>query len=359
MLGFSIFLGDSFDQAKVDYIHAMQQKGFRKIFTSLHIPEDDSQQVLANLIQLGKLAKELNLEIMADISNDGLKRLGIELNVVESFNQLKEMGITGIRMDYGIEQQVIANASKVVKVGLNASTLTENDVEQLIAYQADFSQMELWHNYYPRPETGLSEAYLQQLNQKWQHLGMKIVAFVMGEEKLRGPLFEGLPTLESQRYQHPLAATIQLINQFGCHDVCIGDEGLSSETREQFQAFFQEQKIKLNVEVFDETHRDLFIGTHTNRQDDARDVIRSQEARFKNVPTIEASNTVARNKGSITLDNENYLRYMGELQILKRDLPSNPKVNVVAKIHTKDVDLVDCILPGYQFELSESRKSND
>lgn len=351
MLGFSIFLGDAFDAEKVDYIQSMKQKGFSKIFTSLHIPEDDSQQVLENLKQLGTLAKQFDLEVMADISNDGLNRLGIHLEDIQSLHKLKAIGITGARMDYGIDNQTIANASKVIKVGLNASTLTDNDAEELLQFEADFTQMELWHNYYPRPETGLSESYLQQINEKWRHLGLKTIAFVAGEEKLRGPLFEGLPTLESHRKTHALLAAVQLLTTFGCDEICIGDEGLSLATQEKFAAYFMNKKVQLNVEILDDTHRSLFIGTHTNRQDDARDVIRSQEARFKKIPKIEPAHTIQRDKGSITLDNKAYLRYMGELQILKYNLPSDPKVNVVAKVVPSEVALIDCILPGYQFEL--------
>jgi hypothetical protein len=55
----------------------------------------------------------------------------------------------------------------------------------------------------------------------------------------------------------------------------------------------------------------------------------------------------------VTLDNQKYLRYMGELQISKRDLPADEKVNVVAKVIDSEVDLLTCVLPGYRFELVE------
>lgn len=359
MLGFSVFLGDEFDEKKINYIKQMSQQGFTKIFTSLHIPEEDGGRVLENLKKLGQLAKELNLEVMADLSNDGLDRLKIDLTQVSSILKLKEMGITGIRMDYGIERKTIAFVSRTLTVGLNASTLTDEDVEILKSYQADFTQMELWHNYYPRRETGLAEEYFLRINQKWRTLGLKIIAFVPGDKNLRGPLHEGLPSLESHRGRLPLVSAVDLLERYYCDGVCVGDEGLTLRSQTQFENYSTGKKILLEVDVLDKTHEHLFLTTHTNRQDDARDVIRSQEARFKQIPLIQPSNNQERIRGSITLDNEKYLRYMGELQLTKVNLVADEKVNVVARVIEEDLVLIDCILPGYQFVLSERRKKND
>lgn len=328
----------------------MHQAGFRKVFTSLHIPEEDSQTVLANLKVLGALTQQLQMELMADISIDGLRRFEIDLRNPIDLQQLIDFGVTGIRMDYGVDSQTIADVSHVMTVGLNASTLTDDIVAELTRYHADFTNMELWHNYYPRPETGLSRNYVQTINQKWRSLGLKTVAFVPGNHHLRGPLHQGLPTLEEHRKTHPLAAAIDLTT-CSCDDICIGDEGLTAAVQEQFRNYVQKRKIQLHVSVIDTKHADLFIGTHTNRIDDARDVIRSQEARFKEIPTIAPNRTKERLKGSVTLDNQKYLRYMGELQVTKTDLPVDEKVNVVANVSAVDLPLVDCIFPGDVFEL--------
>lgn len=356
MLGFSIFLGESLSEEKKNYILEMKQAGFTRIFTSLHIPEEDPQEVIHTLQQLGVLTQELQIDLMADISDDGLRRLNIDINQPEACKQLKELGITGIRMDYGIDNRTIATVSHHMQVGLNASTLTEEDVAQLDLYQADFTKMELWHNYYPRPETGLSKAYLQAVNHKWQALGFKVVAFVPGDENLRGPLHTGLPTLEEHRGRHPLAAAIDLFHYFDCNAVYIGDGGLSKKVKEQFSSYFQYKKILLEVDLLLDSYRPFIVGEHTNRIDEAQDVIRSQEARKNNRQTIEAENNQTRAQGSVTIDNKNYLRYMGEVQMTKRDLPADEKVNVVANVIKKDRELVNYIGSGCHFELKEGRK---
>ncbi len=356
MLGFSIFLGETLTEDKKRYILAMKQAGFTRIFTSLHIPEEDPQKVINTLQQLGLFTQKLHIDLMADISSDGLQRLSIDLNQAGACENLKQLGITGIRMDYGIDNQTIAAVSQQMKVGLNASTLSEEDVEQLASFQADFTKMELWHNYYPRPETGLSSEYLQTVNHKWQTLGSKIVAFVAGDENLRGPLYKGLPTLEKHRNQHPLAAALDLFYNYGCDIVHIGDGGLSKKVKEQFNVYFKQKKMLLEVDLLLDSYRALVLGEHTNRIDEAQDVIRSQESRRNNRQTIEAENNQLRDQGSVTIDNKNYQRYMGEMQITKRKLPADKKVNVVAKITKKDRELVHYIGSGCRFELREGRK---
>lgn len=349
LLGFSIFLNTDLTEETKNYINNMKSAGFEGIFTSMHIPEDDSSKYGDRLLALGTLAKKLELSLMVDISTKGLSALGLSLN--DNPEKIRELGVTGLRMDYGIPMDTIASVSKVMNVGLNASTLTEDEVNKLKKHGADFSNFELWHNYYPRVETGLERSNFIKTNQWLRSLGLKIMTFVPGDDILRGPLFKHLPCLEEHRYMHPLAAAIDMFDNCEVDAVYIGDQSIKQQTMNQFKANFQDDVMVLPVTITSAAHRNLFIGTHTNRVDDARDAIRSQEARFKELPTITPDNTIVRVKGSVTLDNSEYQRYMGELQITKRDLEQDPRVNVVATIPTPDVDLVSFIKPGQRFKL--------
>lgn len=173
---------------------------------------------------------------------------------------------------------------------------------------------------------------------------------------MRGPLYQGLPTLEEHRGVHPLAGALDLLAS-NTDIVYIGDAGLSENVQEQFASFQKEQIVLLHTEPVDEEFYEYILGKHTNRQDDARDVIRSADARFREIPSIPARNTATRMKGSITLDNEKYLRYMGEIQLTKYDLPADEKVNVVAKVIKEELPLINQIKAGmnYQFIRKEGR----
>lgn len=349
MFGFSVFLGSDMSEETKKYIRTMSKNGFIGIFTSMHIPEDDSSKYLARMTQLGNLAKELQLKVMVDISTKGLSTLGLDLE--NHLDKVTDLGITGLRMDYGIPMETIANASKEITIGLNASTLSQQDIDELIHYQANFSNMEFWHNYYPRIETGLDREEFIQKNRWLQQLGGKIVAFAPGDDILRGPLFDRLPTLEAHRYSHPLAASIDLLEDCFVDDVYIGDEKITNYTIKQFSTYDKEQTILLHCHLLNTEYEDLVTAPHTNRMDTARDVVRSQEARFRKIPLIKQLNTIPRTFGSITLDNHLYGRYMGEFQITKRDLAADSRVNVMGKIDESDLSLIPLIKDGQKYKL--------
>ncbi|HFD1784244.1 TPA: MupG family TIM beta-alpha barrel fold protein, partial [Enterococcus hirae] len=152
MFGFSIFMNEALTIEKKAYIQKMAKNGFDGIFTSMHIPEDDASLYKKRLTELGECAKENQLDLMVDISGDALKHAGFSMADLEP---LKKIGVTGLRMDYHLSNEQIANWSHQIKISLNASTITPQDVTELQVANADFSQLEAWHNYYPRPETGL------------------------------------------------------------------------------------------------------------------------------------------------------------------------------------------------------------
>lgn len=351
MFGFSVFMNQEMsDETKV-YIHEMAEKGFIGIFTSMHIPEDDASAYKRRLTELGKVAKSHGLELMVDISGKALELAGFSL---ENLAPLKEIGVTGLRMDYHLSNEQIAKWSHQLKISLNASTITEQDVQELKEAGADFNQMEAWHNYYPRPETGLDKSWYKRKNQWLVEQGFTVQGFVPGDEVLRGPLYKGLPTLEEHRNQHPLAAALDLAS-CGTDLIYIGDGGLSLTVREQFAYYQETGGILLHVALLDTQFGPTILGTHTNRQDEAKSVVRSADARFKEIPHIPVRQTDERIKGTITLDNERYLRYMGEIQLMKEDLPADEKVNCVARVISADLPLIQHIHAGtiYKFICKE------
>lgn len=349
MFGFSIFMNEDLSAKDIQYIKRMKQAGFKGIFTSMHIPEDDAQAYKKRLEKLGACAKANQLELMVDISGEALERAGY------SFDHLEELihhGVTGLRMDYHIDNEQIAKASHKIKISLNASTLVEDEIEELRRMEANFAHLEAWHNYYPRPETGLDREYFLKQNQWLQKYSLKRVAFVAGDAQKRLPLRLGLPTLENHRDRHPLAAALELLKD-GTDEVYIGDGDLAATTIDQFENYLQWDKIVLHVENNASAYFTSVLGEHDNRSDQSPGLIRSANARFKKVEQIHKEHTEKRNKGAVTLDNELYGRYMGETQVCKKALPAHPNINVVAYVIEKDRDLLDVIYSKQKFELKE------
>ena len=246
MFGFSIFLNEGLTRDTTQYIKEMAEYGFSGIFTSLHIPEDDASQYRKRLTDLGSIAKTYQLELMVDISGEALDRAGFSF---KHLRELKEIGVTGLRMDYHISNQQIAELSQEMTIALNASTITEIDIQELREANADFNHLEAWHNYYPRPETALDKDWYHEKNQWLKAHGFTIQGFVPGDERLRGPLYRGLPTLEEHRGMHPIAAALDLSND--TDKVYIGDSGLSRAVLSQFSFYIKEEALKLRVEAID------------------------------------------------------------------------------------------------------------
>ncbi|MDR3241446.1 MAG: MupG family TIM beta-alpha barrel fold protein [Lactobacillaceae bacterium] len=348
MFGFSVFLNEDLSNTTVKYIKLMKKTGFSGIFTSLHIPEDDAKKYRTRLIELGQIAHENQLELMVDISGEALERAGFHFDKIEA---LTEIGVTGLRMDYQISMEQIAQVSHAIKISLNASTLTLEEVEKLHQLGADFSNLQAWHNYYPRPETGLDEVLFYEKNHRLKKLGFKIAAFVPGDANLRGPLFAGLPTLERDRGAAPFSSALRIRSNSAVDIVYIGDGGLLPATIQQFANYVKTDVIELRVKVISDEYFHLVEREHINRQDAARDCLRSAEARFWDVPVIQAEPVRPRKIGAITIDNQLYQRYMGEIQIMRRELADDEKTNIVGYVIDDDLPLIEQIGPGQKFRI--------
>lgn len=355
MKGFSVFLGQELDNIFESKLDEMYESGFDRIFTSLHIPEEDASLYRDRLVRLGNWTRGKNVSLYADISGEALKSMGFSFSL-NDLNELKEMGVTGLRMDYGIKTSVIAETSKIIKVALNASTIDTHVLQELAETGAHFHNLIAWHNYYPRPETGLGKKEFIGKNKWLKEEGFQVAAFVPGDGMLRGPLFEQLPTLETHRYKHPLASAIELTETCFVDDVYIGDPSLDLKTRMQFSLYQKEENLLLYAEI-EESPIGRIEGVHQNRPDPARDVFRSSNGRLENKEQIVPQKTIERLKGSITLDNELYGRYQGEMQVVRVDLPADVKVNVVGRVRKKDWPLLRWLGPNQKIEIRNLNNS--
>ncbi|UTR13536.1 MupG family TIM beta-alpha barrel fold protein [Salipaludibacillus sp. LMS25] len=356
MKGVSIFLGQQTEQKQKSYLERMKQAGFQSIFTSLHIPEDDPQMYIRAINVLGQQAKDLGMSLIADISPTSLSYLNVDIDT------LIEKGMTGLRVDYGFDNEAIIEISKKMTVFLNASTLSYKTVYDLLNQGLIKDHCDVCHNYYPRPETGLDKDWFIETNKWLRSFDFKTMAFVPGDLTFRGPLYKGLPTLEKHRHVPPFVAAKELWDQCAIDHVYIGDPAISKETSELFRQYDEDGVIVLRARFFhmDDTEYAVLNQLHRQRLDPARDVVRSETSRAyaqKEKSIITARSTrgkpspveKTRQVGSITIDNERYGRYQGELQIVKRKLAYDPAVNIVGKVIDEDLPLVQHLKPGETF----------
>lgn len=347
MKGISVYLSEPLTERFENWLKRMREIGFTSIFTSLHIPEDDTSVYTERLRDLGALARELDMELIADIAPTSLAALG---KTWDDAHTLVDWGVTGLRVDYGVTPKQVAALSMQMKVALNASTLTESELEDMKRHGLMTDNVEAWHNFYPRPETGLDREWFEEKNDWLKRQGLSIQAFIPGDGTLRGPLFERLPTLEDHRSLSTFACYMNLVDSID--RILIGDPGLTDETIEQF-ASHADETLVLRAAA-ETTIEAAFYRVQTNRMDPARDVVRSVESRAYGRPgdrLLEPTEAKPRPLGTITIDNTNYGRYAGEMQVTKRDLPPDERVNVIGRVIKTDRALIGAIGPGTKFRI--------
>jgi uncharacterized protein len=344
MLGIGVYLGldVSFREYEM-YIRQAAALGFRLIFSSLHIPEADAQRLGSETKKLIELCSELGLKLVIDTSAEYYDRY-----------DWQSMPLHALRLDFGFSNEQIVDLSQSLscKISLNASVVDAHQLEHLKELGLNVGNVEVCHNYYPRLDTGISRAKLQESNAYFKALGFSTMAFVASHHRPRAPLYEGLPTLEEHRYISPVIAA-QHLQYLQTDHVVIGDAMASLAELQLFEGLHPNclrLLIKHQPDLSD-VAKDLLQRTHTNRQDMGNNVIRSQESRAmaKQGATILAQHTITRNAYSVCLDNVGYLRYAGELQIGRYVRASDPRVNVIADASLSAV-LIDSMSGGEYFE---------
>src|SRR5699024_461847 len=159
----------------------------------------------------------------------------------------------------------------------------------------------------------------------------------------------GLPTLEAHRNIHPLHAAYQLL-KYDIDVVCIGDTSIDLDIISRFHDYFNNGIVSRYIEEETPALKDVTGRIFHNRKDKARDVVRAEEARMSFQGEVKPDNTTERVKGTVTLDNLKYGRYMNELQIVKRDLEANEAVNVIGRVSSSNLDCINMIGAGQAFQ---------
>lgn len=342
MIGISAYAGLEIDIEEIlKYIEEAHHMGIDLLFTSAHIPEvgesfeDDFERIL-------NLCNELGITTIVDISKDYFESLDL--------NRYK---IDYIRLDFGftLEEAALMTKEQGYGISVNATTFDEEQIEEFIKYGGKLDKINACHNFYPRRDTGISEELFIEKNRIFKEYGIKTMAFIPTNYKRRGPVYEGLPTLEEHRDMNPIVSAQHLL-MLGVDFIVVGD-AMASIDELQVLSSIEEDVTLLPVEIKDnisEVELSLLRQVHTNRVDPGEYAIRSQESRLIKEGIIPPNNNnIMRKKYSITIDNEGYNRYEGELQILKKDLNADPRVNIVADGYEARI-LIELLQPGEKFK---------
>jgi hypothetical protein len=311
-------------------------KGDTLLFTSLHIPESGDLKIYLEYLQ--EKHKREGFTFFADISPLALGRLNVS---IKDMSGLRSAGITGVRIDFGLSNEEIKQvAGSGLQTAVNASCISDADVEEL----APFGILG-WHNYFPRPETGLTrEFFLRQTALLKQH-GMPVYTFIPGERQFRAPLHMGLPTLEHQRYKNSYRNFIEIKYLSPESTVVCSEGAIYEEHAAWIQTYDKEGILTVPLSFVDGALENvLFDKIFTVRTEETSASWRLENTRRAITPERLIQGEV-RARGTLQMDMPCYGRYQGELHIMRKDMPLTRGSVRIAEIPEPYKAIVDFIRP--------------
>jgi len=347
-LGFSMYVSSG-KEKNLQIIQKASKAGLKYAFTSLHIPEESDIDLKSEMSEVFEACKTAGISIIADISPRTVEKLGLS-----SIEDLQNSALSHLRVDYGFENEEIIRLSKIFNVVFNSSTLLPAQLNEFKTLNADFTRMKACHNFYPKPKTGLSLEKVRLVNERLSFLGITNMAFVVGDKERRAPLKQGLPTVEEHRDQDVLLSILQLLTMTSTDIVLIGDVDVTDHTWDKLKDL-SEGFVRLKCSL-DRDYAHLNLSCHHDRPDSSDYVIRSVESRMYATPgiKIEPKDSHPIQKGDILIGNSGYLRYSGELEIARKDLGVESRINIIGKVDEEYGKYLPYIKDGLGFILEVS-----
>lgn len=339
------------------YIEKAQKLGYTKVFTQLQLLSIKDKNILNMFTKLSNFCKDLKMNVSADINPKIFKDLRA---TSKNLSPIFKIGLDNIRLDFGFSVQefaVMSNNPYNIKLEVNASCMGEAFIKDFLNVGGNIDNLLACHNYYPRPETGLSMEDFIRSSSIFKKYNIKVGAFISSQHAL--PSFftkgHGFPTIEKHRYISPSQAAEEIFATDTTDYILFGDITDSDEELKKVADVANRNCPAIHVNFYKnvpDNIKDIIINTsHLSRPDQAEYSIRSTEIRGKY--NIEAFNNVNRNKYRLTIDNNNYERYCAEIQIILKDLPADNKVNVIGEVDEDDIPLLPYIKYGKPFVIIE------
>jgi hypothetical protein len=321
--GLSIFTGlkEYTLEQSLKYLEYAHEHNIEMIFSSAHINEADRSIEELNIII--EKCYEYGMKFVIDVSKKAFENLGLSDKVY------------AYRLDYGFTDEEIVELSKSDKfyIELNASTLSEEKLLTYIEKGINLSHVRASFNYYPKLYTGHDIQDARHIIKMFNKYGINVGAFLPSTYQKRPPMYEGLPSIESHRYLDK-GISIEELKAIGVSEVFIGDAYASCEEIVLLEQH-RSDDVVLDLSLDSKEDNDLFSNTLTVRPDYNNYLIRLSGGRGKNVAL--KNNKVGRNKFDVTIDNELFKRYSGEVNIVINQLPNDERVNVIGKVKCSDI----------------------
>lgn len=359
--GISIYPEHSTQEAIIDYLTLAAKYNIKKVFTCLLSVEGEVDEIKDNFRVIHKHAKSLGMEVIVDVSPRIFDKLNISYDDLSFFAEIEA---TGVRLDVGFdgakEAKMTYNPFGLsIEINMSMDTAT---IDNIMSYRPNTEMLIACHNFYPQAYTGLSLAHFLSCSKRFKKYQIRSSAFVTAHSAEIGPwpVMDGLCTLEMHR-NLPIQAQAKHLFATGLIDTVIIGNMFASEAELQALTSINPYVLQLEVDMLEETsaieEKILFDFPHFRRGDTNDYMIRSTMSRvvYKNEHFL-AHDLTSLKKGDIVIGNDMFGQYKGELHIVLADLPKDERKNLVARVRSEEMFLIDYIRPWDHFGLIKSRK---
>ncbi len=356
-MGISVYPEHSTEDKDYDYMRMAQKYGFTRIFTCLLSVNESREDTIKKFTKFMIQAHSLGYIVAVDTNPDVFEHLGATPYDLKPFSN---MNVDIVRLDghFGDREDIaITNNPYGISIEFNGSSNMALDL--MIERGADVRNMSVCHNFYPQRYTGLGWNRFMEFTDKYRALNIPVSAFVSSNnENTFGPwpVSAGLPTCEIHRGLPIDLQVRHLLATKKIDDIIIGN---AFAKEDELKAISQVDKTKITIKieseenVTEEERNIIYNYTHFDRGDASDYFIRSSMPRGdygdKGIPYKQCHNEMF-HRGDVVIVNDNLAHYRGELEIVKRDMPNDGERNLVGKIPTQELMLLDLIKPEYAFD---------
>lgn len=321
--GLSIFTGlkEYTLEKSLKYLEMAHEHNIEMIFSSAHINEADRSIEELNIII--EKCHEYGMKFVIDVSKKAFENLGLSDKVY------------AYRLDYGFTDEEVVELSRSDKfyIELNASTISEEKLKKYIYMGINLSHVRASFNYYPKLYTAHDINDAKKIIEMFNKYGISVGAFLPSVNEQRPPMYEGLPSIESHRNLDK-GISIEELKAIGVSEVFIGDAYASLEEICLLEKH-NDDNVVLDLILDSKQDEELFDKVLTVRPDYNNYLLRVSGGRGKDV--VPLNNQSPRHKFDVTIDNELFKRYSGEVNIVINELPLEERVNVIGKVKCSDI----------------------
>lgn len=354
-LGISIYPDKASLEDNKKYLKLASQYGFSRVF--LNFLAVENEEILERFKDIVKFARNLEMEVIADISPKVFKDLNIDYRDLKVFN---DIGLTGIRLDMGFsgnEESIMSFNSYGLKIELNISSGTKY-LDNVMSYLPKKDNIIGCHNFYPHRYTGISREHFMKTSEEFKKYGLRTAAFISSNEASFGPwsLNEGLPTMEEHR-ELPIEVQAKDLINTGLIDDIIISNCFPSEEELKALAYLNKDILELNIEIDEnlpEVEKSILLNElHFNRGDVSEYMIRSTQSRVKYKGyEFKLINPKDMEKGDIVIESSLYAHYAGEVHLVLKSMKNSNRSSVVGKVVDEEIFLLDYIKPWQKFKFT-------